>query len=350
MKIRLLAIILISTISIISFSTIVVNHNIQTTFAATDNNTNKSINQLKSCIFEYNGAVYKYDENKGNITNFISSEKAICNPMVSPDGEKVAYNYKIGYSQIDDMKVCVYDSFTKTSKEFKLDNYYANAVIDIGWMDNHTLGVECHVNPSTSQFFVCDITSEKVIKTYFGSLFTVSPDGKHILYKENQPHFTNKFKPDRLCIDDQVVYESDNINNEITTYPLFSNTSRKIAFIEAKDNLKKVITANVDLSNKKISKISKVGLSNETYGNLVFDDNDVVSISNNDKKYEIDELNQNVISTKRTIDESIEKEKSTKIQRFNNAVVEKFKQDMNDDDSKILNHIKKVKWMSYDNF
>jgi hypothetical protein len=82
-----------------------------------------------------------------------------------------------------------------------------NAVTGIEWLGNDRIGIDTHLNPSAGQYRIVDVATGKEIASYFGYLFSSSPDSRHIAHVGGQVHFAPAFATsDYLMTDDAVVY------------------------------------------------------------------------------------------------------------------------------------------------
>lgn len=294
----------------------------------------------KYCSFELNGSAYLYSDSTGKIIKFIDSDRS---PVFSPNGTQIAFSKHSDESDANKFEISIYDINTKTTKKIELENNNSNSITRINWINDCTICVEGHVNPSTSQFFVCDTANNKV-KSYAGTFFFPTPDG-YVLYKKNQPHFSEKGEPDTLCIDDQDVYKADDLSLTISVICV-SRSSKKIAFFEMKNNESEseamvLVTADIDFSKKKVSNVSKVKITNDMSGiaSLYFDDDDNICLLDSDSKYQVDQVNKKWIKIKNTIPEPLKNEIDARMTKFKNAVTKKFKDDIKGDENKISSTI-----------
>lgn len=299
-----------------------------------DKSYDDEINE-KYCLFNINESMYLYSADTGKIAT-LGPIKNYRYPNLSPDGSKVVYTCSRDNANEYKLKVGIYDVISNTSKEVILDSDNMYRINSMYWLNNDTLGAEGYINSDTSRFVVYDATTYKLIKSYIGLFFSPSFDGKYILYKKNTPHLTKKTEPDTLCIDDQAVYKSDDLNYEISA-PKISKTSKKVSFIERKGDVYNLVTADMDFPSKKIMNIAKAELSNVISSNIdiYFDDDDNVCVVDSNYKYQYDKQNQKWIQTKNIIDKLLKETVDAKMSRLRSAVINKFKNDISGNQNQI---------------
>ncbi len=82
------------------------------------------------------------------------------------------------------------------------------SILNISWIWADTvIGVECHYNPSLSDYVEVDLTTGKTIQEYLGYGFTPSPNGKQIAHVGPIIHFAPPFaQSNYLLINNTTVY------------------------------------------------------------------------------------------------------------------------------------------------
>lgn len=118
----------------------------------------------------------------------------------------------------------------------------ANAVMELGWLDERRVWIEGHVNPSASIFYVWDVERGKLIEERWGTWFAPSPDGKHLAWLEHVPHGA-PYKP-RLYIDDKAIYPRKGESGRIS-HVTWSPDGRRLGFLEASASGGRVVDLDV---------------------------------------------------------------------------------------------------------
>lgn len=288
--------------------------------------TKEEKKQLKRAVFEKKGVIYVYNEVDGSVIPIGDQTKSKILPVFSSNYKNIAFAYTKNNGGTYYRKVGIYNTDNKTEKEIEIQNQYINQITYIEWMDNNTIGIEGHINPSTSGFFVIDTSDGKILKQYIGALFTILPDKKSILYRENIPHFSQKTRKESFYIDDSVVYTADNINDRFS-YPQISSSSDKIAFVEQNN----VVYADLDISNKSISNVMKVDLDNDIKGHMMFDSEDNLVFVSSNTEYKLDINKKNFVKQNREIDKQYAQDIDEKQKKFDESIKRFFKSQEKDD-------------------
>jgi hypothetical protein len=81
------------------------------------------------------------------------------------------------------------------------------SILSIQWVGEGAVGVECHINPSLSNYVETDIETGKTVRDLLGYDFTPSPDGKWIAHVGWIPHFSPPpAHSNYLQIDNTTIY------------------------------------------------------------------------------------------------------------------------------------------------
>ncbi len=114
--------------------------------------------------------------------------------------------------------------------EIELPVEVSNAVLGATWISENLLGVETHVNPSTSIYYVYDVETRSVQRSYEGLSFAVLPGTDHIMYEENIPHFSHESTRHSYYVDDKLSYTEQWPDYRLGT-PVFSEDLTLVAFM-----------------------------------------------------------------------------------------------------------------------
>ena len=82
-----------------------------------------------------------------------------------------------------------------------------NAIVDLSWRSEKVLAVECHVNPSLSEYVETEVETGRTLRDLWGYDFVPSPDGKAVAHVAAYPHFSAPFaQSNYLQMDETTVY------------------------------------------------------------------------------------------------------------------------------------------------
>jgi hypothetical protein len=285
--------------------------------------------QLNKSVFEKDGILYLYHEKSGKITSLLDDGVPKYNPVISPDRKKLAFVYGELEPNYNEMTLGVLDLKNKSVQPLVIKSKNSNMVMYVEWIGNDKVGVEGHVNPSTSEYFVFDVISGQYIKQYLGSLFTVMPN-EMILYRAHIPHGGETKVKDELVLEDTIIYTSDEKETSLG-YPQLSPKHKKIAFIERNDeavNGKKLIVADFDYNLKKISNTKKINIPEDIHGDLLYDTTDQLYVVGKEKKYKLNETKGHFEETQLEENQEYKEEFKTKMKGFNAAIEARFGSDV----------------------
>jgi hypothetical protein len=81
------------------------------------------------------------------------------------------------------------------------------SILDISWVSDRVMAVECHLNPSLSEYLEIDLPSGKTVHDFLGYGFTRSPNLRHVAHVGPVIHFAPPYaQSNYLVIDDITVY------------------------------------------------------------------------------------------------------------------------------------------------
>lgn len=128
---------------------------------------------------------------------------------LSPSQDRIAY-----YEQCPEDEHCTPSLIILALNGDRLQSFRVppegspcDSILGIAWTGPHTLSVECHINPSVSEYFEMDVSTKEVFRDLLGYDFTRSPDGKTIAHVGWVPHFAPPYaQSNYLQFDDTTVY------------------------------------------------------------------------------------------------------------------------------------------------
>ncbi len=296
---------------------------------------------LSSAIFEKDGVLYSYSEKTGKIKQLSDESTPKYLPQLSPSKENLAFAYASNMFG-SELKLGILDMNNKKISDITIQSRYSDVIMDIQWINDRQLGVECHVNPSTSEYFIINIKDKSIQKTYAGSRFTVLPDGS-VMYKGHIPHGWKSEVKETLYINDQQVYEAEATDISIG-YPQVSTNNTKIAFIETNDNdpeNNKLVICELDFRELSLNKKASVELTDNVHGRLLFDTTDNIYFVDEDYTYTVDEQTLTIKEAKTKKDKEYSDEWQEKLNAFDKALKNHFK---NTEEERVK--VEDVKWFS----
>jgi hypothetical protein len=134
-------------------------------------------------------------------------------PKLSPTAKLKAY-YTLCSEQSGGCppSVVVQDSSGQIIRQFHVipsgaDGHPCMSILRIVWVSDNSIGAECHLTPSASEYVETDITTGKVLRDLNGLFFTPSPDGKHVAHIGPIPHFAPPYAQSYyLQVDGVTIY------------------------------------------------------------------------------------------------------------------------------------------------
>lgn len=139
---------------------------------------------------------------------FIEIDEPYIVQASSENGKRTAY-----ISDINSNIVYVKDSDSKSKKELLVDDELklATAVYDLHWINNDTLGIIAHVNPSLEYLVIYSLPDYKIIDEHYGTFFDwAADDYTSLYYIEPTPHFSDQVAPEAILdYQEQVIYETE---------------------------------------------------------------------------------------------------------------------------------------------
>jgi len=162
------------------------------------------------------------------------------NPLWSKDGSKIAFERDIASSiALDDLVIIdpvsgAEITSLKICPEATELQCAINRVEGIEWLDEGRIAVQGNINPSTSQTFVYDLKTEKVVADYTddtgGAVF--SPNGVHAATINGMPHFVNNSENSpELEIDNKRIFPALLAHYEFLSHPAWSHDSYRVAAV-----------------------------------------------------------------------------------------------------------------------
>lgn len=260
---------------------------------------------LRDAVFEREGEICYFDYSEGKII-IIDDEGGKYSPVLSPDKTKILYRRSVLETEGNTLQFGIIDLNGKSILDITIDSELSNDIIGCQWLSDTTVGITTHVNPSTSEFFVYDITNGEMTQHYIGYSFAQIPNTEKIIYAKNVPHWSDEHVYHSFVVDGKTVYTSDALDAKLYP-PVFSGDLTKIAFVEELPNTndgtetQRIITGDFDNGSITIKNIDKIDVPPEISGYLTFDSNNNVCVVNGnllqtyDKKTE--SFNKKVITT-----------------------------------------------------
>ena len=139
--------------------------------------------------------------------------KAKLQAELSPSKDRIAYYEQCPENEHCTPTVIVLDLEGHRTRSFQLEQLAAssgglcNSILSISWAGSNAISVECHINPSLSEYIETDLETGQTTRDLLGYDFTLSPDGKKVAHVGWIPHFAPPFaKSNYLQLDNTTVY------------------------------------------------------------------------------------------------------------------------------------------------
>lgn len=270
-------------------------------------------------IFEKDEAIYLYEASKG-ITLISDPEESNLFPVLSVDRKQLAYAHPFIDKETNKfgVELSMVNFENNSSHQVELTSDEVNAVMGIDWVGDARIGVEGHVNPSTSKYFVLDAVTGEEINSYVGAFFTVLPNHS-IMYRSFIPYNWEHEYQASYAIDEEEVYTSPNKGDELS-YPQLSENYDKIAFVETSiEGIQHLVVADFDL--RTISNVQKYKIDDEVTGVLKFS-NGQVGFFDDHTAYIVS--NGRLVRVEQKVNFVYQYEKTSKIKQLEESLNEKF--------------------------
>ena len=177
--------------------------------------------------------------------------------------------------------------------EIKDSLMLANSIEDIKWLENNTLAVISHVNPSLSCLLVYNARTQELIDERYGTSFEwANEDPSSLYYISPTPHFSEEIGPEAIIdFSGNIVFKTDggiSLSNLV-----ISPNGEKIGFLSI-DHQSENIMINVISSDtlRNEEKSSWIGLP----GELEWKNNDILKISSPEYEVEFSATDGNIVT------------------------------------------------------
>lgn len=237
---------------------------------------------LRCAIFEREGEICCFDYSEKKIKIIDVGGKY--SPVLSPDRTKILYRRSVLETEGNVLKFGIIDMNGKSVLDIAVDSELSNDILNCQWLSDTAVGVTTHVNPSTAEFFVYNITNGEMTGHYIGYSFALIPNTEKIIHAKNVPYWSDEPVYHSFVVDGNIVYTSD-IPDAKLYPPVFSADLAKIAFIEQlpksadKEETQRVIIADFDKSSITITNINSINVPPAISGYLTFDSNNSICVA-----------------------------------------------------------------------
>lgn len=252
------------------------------------NNASNGINALN---ITNNQVVYK-----GKVLTSTPEIKQFA--CLSPDGQKIAFAYKMDLTQKIWGKIGIIQVDTGKITDIFLDDNYANAFINVQWVSDKQVAITGHRNPSLNTYEVYDINSLKLANKYYGIGFTWNKLKTHLYYTIPAPHFTSGDRGKNKIVNElgDILYESAS-DTIILGGPSFSDTEGKVAFFERELSTHdtSIIVSSVQ-ADKKLNTLKRIKWD-DAVGDIIYNSDGTINVKSKFKDVKYDIENQKVLKT-----------------------------------------------------
>ncbi|MBE6632384.1 MAG: hypothetical protein E7623_06770 [Ruminococcaceae bacterium] len=219
-------------------------------------------------VFEKDGSIYLSD-GKSDKAELLSSGGRYM-PSLSEDGTKVLYAKSMFETPGNAIVFGIMDIEGKDIIELTVECTNNNTLTSVEWISDRLVGVETHVNPSTSEYFVYKVSEEgRLAAAYTGLFFTPIPNTEKVVYRENVPHFSEEPIYHSYMIGEKKVYTSEKLNAELGA-PVFSDDLGKMAFIETAEDGRTLVICDFDFAKLGVKVKRTIPLEQDISGELCY--------------------------------------------------------------------------------
>jgi len=192
---------------------------------------------------------------------------------ISPNKQMVMYCVNSDEHKNVNTEVCLENEQGKMVLKFRplAHNGYCNSIISIDWIDDRRIGIECHCNPSMSQYLDVDSSTGKTTNEYFGYRFSWSPDHKTLAHVGQMMHFADWPHSEYIQFNNRNIYPKSGAvygNDKIPVHTFVSNLvwspdGHKVAVIDdlsgSEEGKKLVVILNGRVTPRFVMPLSGTG-------------------------------------------------------------------------------------------
>jgi len=163
------------------------------------------------------GVMARYEQEDGSVIEIREvTEAKIVHESYSPSG-KYAKADRVENSY--DIYVEIRNGGSVERKEFK--SGLVRSVVDVKWVDDETVWVIMHVNPSLQELLIYHCGGET--ESVYGCFFTLDSDGK-MYYVDPAPHFSTEWAPDDILDhEENILYRTSEGESIIRDFVVTDN-------------------------------------------------------------------------------------------------------------------------------
>ncbi|MCX7746731.1 MAG: hypothetical protein N2645_07560 [Clostridia bacterium] len=202
-----------------------------------------------AAIFTWEKNIYFYKAQNAKMKEIGDAKRPKEFLGMSPEGGKAAYKYISSDNTYVEPEIGIIEGKSGKVKEWPLKNDLMRQMQGFWWINGKTFMVTGHINPSVAGYILYDSDTNEEINACAGLLYSVLPDGKKMMYREN-PHVFPQIKAN-IWIDQKRIFEVENPLDQIE-YAKVSRDFKKIAFLEYGFDQEKAYLVLADFDSQKM--------------------------------------------------------------------------------------------------
>ncbi len=149
----------------------------------------------------------------GHVTQLTRDGKSKVQAILSPAQNRIAYYEECPVTEDCTPTVVILDLEGRRIVSFEPKQQAVPpavpcaSILSITWVGDNTVGAECHINPSLSEYIETNISTGQTTRDLLGYDFTPSPDGKHVAHVGWIVHFAPPYSQSNyLQVDHTTIY------------------------------------------------------------------------------------------------------------------------------------------------
>lgn len=297
--------------------------------------------EKNGAFFNTDGKLFYYDALTDSVVQIASEGYPKYNAQVSPNGRYILYNHSLVDTHKNgknELMIGVCDFEGNVIHNLTIDTMHSNDILAIEWINDNYFAVTCHVNPSTSEYFMYSMENGEQTAYYNGYSFTVidNADIPDIMYAVNVPHGFGEKAYHSYAINGEVVYTSESMGATLSKVSV-SDDKNKLAFIENfafdSEEYGRPLLVLMDKVDGTICLQRKIQIPQNVHGYLSFDEENNVILTDGNKLFKLDEKNEFELNYIMSNEEAKEEDI---VNRFKDVTIEKIGFDLYSDISNVV--------------
>jgi hypothetical protein len=213
-------------------------------FIALSGRSRAMASELGKAVFLRGSEIWTVNADGFHLTQLTRDSVPKQTPVWSPKGDRIAYSLPFGPVEKPEAFIVIVSASGVTLKTLPIPRQgnvefpEINAIDRLDWIDDDTIGIEGHINPSLGEYRILKARSGEVKRSFLGNGFTWSPVTKRLGQLCWQPHgIPDALRSDCVQVDGTTVYPSgdgrclafvDEIEGAGTTLVVLTDSARRV--------------------------------------------------------------------------------------------------------------------------